>query len=194
MVATDFLTEIPTFCKRAQNRSRTPEFWNCSGVCPRRGQSFFYHCAFVATADCMPQAVPHDSAQTGAFVQRKLCFALHVLLNLRERKRMSRAYSKIPAFANVFPPGGTQTGASEKAEKEEGSRCAAFRVQTHAKMQFFVYNNMMMLPAVMNRTPSIVFACAGSPRKMIAMHTVMATLNLSMGATFDTSPSWSALK
>ena len=50
------------------------------------------------------------------------------------------------------------------------------------------------VPAMINKAPDVVFNVSGSPKNTTDSAMAMATLNLSTGATCDTSPSCRALK
>lgn len=58
--------------------------------------------------------------------------------------------------------------------------------------QFPIIN--IKLPAIINNAAETVFIVSGSPKNKVANIIAMGTLNLSTGATCDTSPSCNALK
>lgn len=68
------------------------------------------------------------------------------------------------------------------------------RLGAASPLPHFYFHNITMLPAVISKAPMMTFVLTGSFNRKKASSMVMTTLNLSIGATRETSPVCNALK
>ena len=93
-------------------------------------------------------------------------------------------------------PATAKHAAGARIEKLDGAGCRKTRVsRTHEpRLEMSYFNASTSAPAAINPAPITVFTVSASPRKSAANPITNTTLSLSIGATFEASPSCKARK